>query len=418
MKKHRTSRRLAVLLRRIAMVGVAIIVALVLKSVQWAVLNVPPAGRIDAPVVAPSPNGYDYYLKAEQIVAGPGGDAIDNNYRGFKDTCRPTLVQAEAAVAPNFAALKAVDEGLKYPVVVPPTRLTIDGQSAELPARRLCQLLEMDAALSELRKDWTGAAAKWLRVMAFSDPLVDMYHGTLAFSDEPRYTAGQALLRIIPHLDAANTRKTLAGIIRERNVVMPLDLILRRQKHEGEQDLLVLFHDRNWRRRLAEKLCVNDGRIVTEYAGYPAWLLTARLLMQSDRAYMRQYDMGAAAEVSGNEMVLLSHKIIDWDNPVLRPLWPCWSNNGGLYYLDAASIATALRAYHFDHSSYPTTLAQLTPAYFPTVQKSPVQYRRYDYVPVVTPGTKAATGWSLVAWTTCSDATHTWIDKTVVCTSP
>jgi len=426
MKKQRTSRRLRAFLRRIVTVALVLAVLSVAKIGYWSFINASPAARIDTSEAAPAGVGGEYYEKANQLLAGPQGAMVETCMGSMLSTDpnssvlkQPTGDLLSTTVDANRSALAAIAEALRYPASTPPARYDFDYLFDVQSWARIFELLEIDAQLSEARQNWPAASDKWLRVLEASNqaPAQFPVYGWDNFHDMSWRYAGCALWSIIPRLDCQRTRRTLAELIRLRAAIPPLRVALIAQKHEGEQDLRVLFRDRNWRRELADRLCNNPPGVTTEYSGCPSAILAGIFTLRSDRSYYHEYDR-VCREVMEQHP---NYSEIDREcqDPVLSPLWPGCIGNGAIMNVDLAMIAAALRAYHFDHGAYPADLAKLAPSYLPAVPVPPATCFTYVYTPTsYAQSTHGATACKLGRLERMEDRKHTWTETTIACVSP
>jgi len=290
-----TRRRIAWSLGLVAFIALA----LVCKVIHWRVINAIPPGRLETPAM-PSPNGYDYYLRAEQLLAAPaldGSNALAPTDVLSVSDGHPHLSQIEPVLSANRAALGLIETGMRYPAVAPAPRYALG--SWERPYAlwsrqdRLLRVLELDALDAQASGEWHGAADRWLRTMRFADAFPDTgpHYDSAGFKATSRMDGCMALLTVIPHLNRQQTSALMTELAHEDSISIAGNRRLQIEKGYNDQAMLALFRNRNWRRTWPVEM-IDDYRMWSDPADIevpsePLGLTRARLYLYSNTSYLK-----------------------------------------------------------------------------------------------------------------------------------
>jgi hypothetical protein len=168
-----------------------------------------PSGKPKARPALPNPNGYDYFVKASEALAGPWTNQL---LRAVPAHEWQTVLSA------NHASLELVREGLRHRSLSQvsvaydsATKLRFIDQLGYL--KRLGVLLAGEGRLAEMEARPAAAVASYLEAMRFGqessrggvmmERLVGIAIESIALSE---------LLPLLPKLDAPVTRRTLEGL--------------------------------------------------------------------------------------------------------------------------------------------------------------------------------------------------------------
>ncbi len=237
----------------------SILLVLVVAGYVWSrAANDPPVVNIPSPTL-PSPNAYDYYLKANQQSVG----------NPISQPGKPTPAQMIAALPPNLPALKTFREGMAYPFLNPPMRSFNVPLTDMASFRNLARLLLLEGRVYDLQGNYGGAAQAYLDCLRLGQ---DVPRGgvliTFLVGIACEAIGRRDLWDLTEKLSAADARaaaKRLEELNRNR---YPFAQTMQEEKWSGQAGWLeILRTDNSWRTRLVV-LVRSKKRIFQDYTNF------------------------------------------------------------------------------------------------------------------------------------------------------
>lgn len=320
------------------------------------------------PSSVPSPNAYDFYVKAGQALVA-GTPAVDPIYRPgsygagvAQDEHRYPLAVKQAWLKQNAATLAWLRQAFKHTYREPPQQ---PGSAFPVMARfrELARLLIVESHAYSQQGDWRGASDSALDAMHLGH---DVARGGVLISALVSYAiqaiSHRELWRIVPHLDAVAARAAAARLegLREHRVSFVDTMV-----HEKGFMLAELRHqmqDRNWRRGFADMLTAQEKQAV---AAISATTIIADFTRAMDAVIANSrgpYHLERPLPPSGDPVT-----------GIMVPLY-CkarFSAARNDARDDMLMVALALRAYRLEHQAYPARLEDLVPVYLKLVPPDP-----------------------------------------------
>jgi hypothetical protein len=335
------------------------------------VVNIPPTPK------PPSPNAYDYYVKA-------GASVVDSSKVAFamSNKTKPaspvnaddklySVSEKAAIIRRNAQVLKLARQGLVYDCMCPPVRSYV---ASTLPTpdfakiRQLARLFSLDAQVKEARGDWAGGTSARLDTLTMGQSLPEGGNILTMLVGSAVQSIGRAdEWKAIDHLNGAEA-KTAAH--RMEGIV---------SKHVPFVDVLT---EEKWS-SLATIMDQVSGKAITPVSGLPG--APPRLIIgRMTRGYIKNMDeyiasarQPYAARVpipppSGfSQLMSLGGTTLSGIlTPVFdRARFTDVSHNETQNVL--LCTAFAIRAYKADHGKYPAKLSDLVPTYLSKVPADP-----------------------------------------------
>jgi type II secretory pathway pseudopilin PulG len=301
----------------------------------------------------PSPNAWDFYVKAGDAIINAGG------IHAALDTQRiTTLAQQESVVRQNAAALRLLRQGFLHEYLHPPVRTGLSGPQDPLrhakKFRELTRLLMVEGGVKAAHGDWHGATDSYLDGARLG---VDVPHGApligglvgIACESITR----RALWDTVSHLDAVQARVTAEKLeaLSARRVTYAQTI----QEEKWTSQAFIL-NDTGWNKGFGRIIGVTYGR---------------RVINAQSR-----YIEGL---IKWSQTPYAAHKPLppmpgDAINRVLLPVFG-WRTRCNFARNEATSAllltALALHAYRLENGAYPQNLLQLAPKYLKQIPDDP-----------------------------------------------
>jgi len=370
-------------------VGVVIFLAVATASAMWMnSVDTVPLVNVPTPTM-PSPNGFDYMVAASKgAVEGwpmpgfspPGGSGPVKEL----DLSDPKIAAAaDALIRRNQPSLKEARQSLSFAYLSPPIRSFNQPFPYLARFRSLVRVSGFQAKFDSSRGDYRGAASASLLTIEVCSRIPR--GGTLTASlvgAACEAIGRKPLWTDVDHLDAPTCRRvvdTLAKIDYNRTTYTGS---LVEEKWSGEASLQEIFRSKNWKASLTSLPRSNPGfnpQRIQEFLRYS--MIGKRRIMQDYIAQMDACIVASRGPYGTKAMPTETDPIAE------MMVIPYNSARFRETYTEAQDrllmTACSLRAYELNHhGQYPSTLAQLVPAYLPSVPldpftaSSPLSYRR------------------------------------------
>jgi hypothetical protein len=350
------------------------IVVLLGALVAWWVheADVMPVVRIPASKM-PSPNAYDFYVKAYNATVDRSEvnqDYLEVAYKAKRPAGLGSLVGR------NKHALRILRQGFALPYLEP-----AQGYSGSVDAygefRFIAGLLVIESANYEFEGGFGAAMESSLDAIRLGSD-IPRSGGVDAFlSGKLSQNLGQhQAFPIVEHLNSSEARQSARRLEEIMARSVPYSDILRQDRLDRQSELMQMFQSTEWREGAKYILFVNEYNVRAK-----VWLYLA-----NKRRIMSEYERVMDAAIAASKRPYSSRKTVSpgYLSEGLLPLYEglryhftnCQTKNAMLL------LALALQAYRLDHGRYPDTLAQLTPHYLkavpndPFAANQPMRYRR------------------------------------------
>jgi hypothetical protein len=364
-------------------IGLALLVIGVM--VRTIVANVEPTVTFPPPAALPSPNGFDFYLKATQQIAHE--DQIKNL------STRP-LAGAEAAslLAANANALKTLRKGLPMPYREPVLARGFDVAFPHYAKfRNLARLLALEGNGRREAGDIPGATQSYLDAVTMGNriprggPIIPRLVGIAC-----QAIGRRPIWHMVGHMNAPTAKAAARRIETLRKETWPYVETLTEEKYFDQAAFLQGFRDPA---KFASTMA-SEGE-PDNRAGAPVaaqayfFLFSKRHIMNDLTAFMdrliadasKPYADRTRPDPTPDELLTRILAPIPFQTR-LKQVASEETQNALL------NVALALRAYRIEHGTYPSDLGQLVPAYIahvpndPFAHSDPLIYRKEadDYV--------------------------------------
>ncbi|MEO7715428.1 MAG: hypothetical protein ABIY70_04460 [Capsulimonas sp.] len=317
-------------------------------------MEIDPNVSIPAPKPPPSPNAMDDYLKAGALL-------MDDN---LFDAAHPPGTSASAALTPavqdrilnhNAPAMAALHQGLMHEFQMWPPRSFIGFPKYRKTARYLAFQRDVHAT----RGDWGAAMQTTLDGLQMGSDmrrgggLIPTLFGVTvgAISRDPRY-------HIIDHLSPEETKAAFERIHAINANRVTLAQMLQQDEWDRQTDLMAQFQHPNWRSQLAAGAMPSGNSTPPPFLSYT--LRSKRSVMQH---YTRYMDAAVVAARARRPIApYATHTPRSLDDMVIIDVSEIQQKyNSDVTQNNFLELQLALRAYKFQHGSYPETLGALTP---------------------------------------------------------
>jgi len=327
------------------------------------------------------PNAYSYF------VAASGRAPVQFGTRITKSTYAPPMdphpetwltrapksedMQAVAgAPAANAAGLALLRNGLTLPCLAPQMR-SFNYLRPELARLRgLARAVRATAEVQAAQGRDADAVATSLDGVSMG---VEMSRGscdiTILVGAAICAINRRTIWHIADRLDAATARSAALRLATLELHQEPITKILTNQKWFTQAALMEIFQQADWRKQLHNASGMESG----EESNYNNQLMFVGKRDLLD-AYTRQADAAIAAASGSYRDMRLSEDIaqphiLKAFTSETEAVWFKWCQGAADNRLLATTLA--LKAYHREHGSYPSSLQQLVPAYLPAVLEDP-----------------------------------------------
>ena len=318
----------------------------------------------------PSPNGYDFYVKAGQLLkpAPKDLDAIfdsQNLPEADWKTAYPTA-KKQAWLAQNAGALKSMRQGFHYSAQVPPKNSLYSSHLSRF--RSLARVLVVESRVHSEQGNWGAAARSATDILKLSHSvgrggaLIDALNASAIKS----LGLGE-LARIRPHLhsdEAMVTAKAMEGLFNDRQTHPE---ILLNEKYIGQALRLEAMKSPNWQ-DIAGKQPSLGANILQ---GWQVRTTSRKAVFQNYSSYMDA--LISNAKKPYDKEVQPPPAPQDFFNRKLGQTYSTsyWSFTRQETRNTLAFVAMALHAYKLYHNRYPENLSDLTPRYLQNIPADP-----------------------------------------------
>jgi hypothetical protein len=379
------------------------VLALLIGWHYWS--NAEPRFNIPAPPQTPSPNGYDYFVKATTVwVPEPDAVILSDKLEPRPDeknfVAKYPLAARQKWLRQNDEALRLIYEGLKYPALYP-SRAAQNQPSGKL--RYVAQLFVTQSRIRAAQGDWNGAAQSAIDCIRYGNN-VCRGGANLQWLAAYSITASglDSLQDVAEGVDAPTARNAARQLRELRENAPSLANALQEDKwlhHRSYQDT---FRRPDWRQQFAASyarggataltiIAMMEGRKLTWYETAQIWLdyWKTQIVMFSfsKRRLLANYDAVADSAIAASKKPYQNTKPAPgrdyFSDAFVR------SYQGGIWlqaktHTHSAMLETALalRAYKLERGAYPASLQNLVPEYLPSVPgdafntDKPLRYKR------------------------------------------
>ncbi|HZT41723.1 MAG TPA: hypothetical protein VFA07_06020 [Chthonomonadaceae bacterium] len=345
----------------------------------WVSLNRNPALAIPTPRM-PSPNAYDYYVRAS--------DAIKPiTYHGSKVNVIFSILMKSGALEPSYPAdekgafvnanapaLKLLREGFTYDCQLPPVRSFHTPHDLLNPMgdfARLARLLLIAGEIKASAGNWGGAMQSDLDAIQLGEDL-SRGGGLGPFMEGDLYQrfGQQAAEAAVDHLTATQARETARRLERILARHAPFRDVLQEEKWQCQARLLELFRRPGWRGELIGGR--NDEDIKQRAGRWKLYLVSKKQIMDGCTHYLDRWIAKAGQPYAAH---VASPPLPDNDisKSFVFDYSRLWSRDVQIQARNVLLLLRlALRAYHLEHGRYPTALKDLIPSYLTRLPDDPL----------------------------------------------
>ncbi|MHB9025875.1 MAG: hypothetical protein ACYC7E_17180 [Armatimonadota bacterium] len=351
----------------------ALFVLLVLGGVWWWIeLNRNPVVSVPTPVM-PSPNAFDYYVKASQtLTLKSNNPSLTIDPGAHRQWVKVPLADLTDLIQKNAAPMHLFHKGFAFAYLQPPIRSYDADNGYLLDFRKLSRFLNLIAHTRGRQGDWTGAIeavldgiqlgenSLWgggvMSMLSGVDLEDNIRRSCWAHTENLDAAAAQAAARRLEAILATHT--SLADIYQE-------------EKWASQASLTNLFGKSGWRKRLFGEESPDEGggdvRMIRLY------FISKRTIMHSNTQYLDALITRAKLPYAARG-AMPSRLSEPLNEEVL-----CMLNPSGIEAKFASNeaqnalllIALALQAYKAEHGAYPASLNALAPAYLKKLPDDP-----------------------------------------------
>ena len=304
----------------------------------------------------PSPNAFDYYVKAEKAVV----DEL-KLFDSHSDLA--------AIVSDNGNALRLLRAGFQYRCVCPSQRSATVNYSYLANVRSLAMILRAEGRLRGAKGDWFGAASSCIDAIKVG---VDIVHGSpemgMLAGDACQAIGSHGLWDALPHLTATEARTCASRLIAIEHGREPFVDVMREEEWTGQARLLAEFAKP---KQLSDDT-MNGLGIVNDEPGQVGHATLHMELQQMGKqkvfnAYTRYRDQFVQSamkpyadkvptnRVMPDPITLIADTAFKLDPYQSVRIRDTAAETAG----DFLIVALALQAYRREHGGYPTSLTDL-----------------------------------------------------------
>lgn len=344
----------------------ACLVLLVGTSAAWWRYINEPLGAIEQPQDLPSPNGYDYFVRADKAYVAPTkptDPTVDTrltpaSLRAFKK--RYPRADKEAWIRQNATTLRLLREGFKYRSVVHHSN---SGPLVYVQFHDLARLLVVESKLHGERGEWDAAAQSALDAIELGT--CSVRGGTIVdhiYSRSTTKIGERQLGAILDHLDAMAALKSARRLDKLQEQQVGLTDVLQAEKIGWQSEMHTMMADSGWRSAWAKDL---------------EWRDRVRLYTMSSRTVQLNCQYYADALIAeAAKPYALRHAPPRASDPV-TDLMAWYLKNSAWYDVRSKAaqrmllIELGLRAFLMRNGRLPTSLSELAPQYLKQVPLDP-----------------------------------------------
>ena len=344
-----------------------------------------PAPTIPKPEL-PTPNGWDFIVKAAQSIhGGPGG--TPSHMKEAKNPAADLALQ-RAYVAQNDEAFRLLREGFRYPSRQPRSDDPIPDLSINSRLRELARLLMQKSRVAVAGGKFDEAAEACLDAIQLGVVIARGANTVGALTGAAIEIMGRSELKaLLPRLNAAQLRQ---AAMRLQNIEMARTSyadVLTEEKWSGLAFFQAYFREPLWQKFRANQLTDQEIKASLEWDDQTV----AFMKKISDRQIQLNYLKAMDEAIAASRLPFAEQK--DIELPRGDPLSKLAFGNSGqkTFRVSIERSATenalliaqlALQAYRADHGHYPEALQALVPRYLQRVPldpfdpAKPLRYRR------------------------------------------
>ena len=329
-----------------------------LLGVWWHTTHENPRITIPSPVM-PTPNAFDFYVKAGNAVVGERQlwEAFDT-----RPATRYSLIQEKAVILQNANVFVALHRGFAYRYQNPPIRSMWEETPYYSKFRSAAQLLGLQGQVRSEEGDWSGATESYLDAVRLGEdiprgsPLIgtQVGHNCRSYGIRPMWG-------VVDHLNAAQSRATIARLASIMDRHVPLTASIQEEKWLGQAELMQLFDS-------TSKPGVAKGDSESHLA--EATVANAIFLFASKKRIMRDYTtyMDQNSQQARRPYSLHLQPPREPTDAINRFILPLFMHarlqDTNSQTQDGLLLITlALHAFRLENGRYPGSLAELAPAY-------------------------------------------------------
>ena len=326
----------------------------------------------------PSPNAYDFYVKAGNSVTGA------NLVSPVVQPKTPTAAQAAVVqqnASPN-GAIGILHQGFQYPCQAPPVRSFSAGFPQYAKLRGLARLLGLQARVNAARGDWEGAMTADLDCLRMGE---DLSHGSgligMLVGDACEAIGRRPAWKTMDHLNAVQARGAARRLeaIRARHV--PYVDTVQEEKWINLAGLMETMRRPDWPGDITGYSASGNGTpsLADTLSDWKTAALIRATGKQAILTNVTRYDDEKIADARQPYAAHLPAPSPPND-PVSQLMFSGDATGGAGLRLNEVKADTenallmtmlALRAYRLEHGTYPVALAALTPVYLKAVPDDP-----------------------------------------------
>ena len=336
-------------------------------AVRWGAGIKTPSLVVPPKPLAPSPNGFDTYRSAAQLLVNTNkvGDAI-----GAKPTVSFTSAQKAALVNSNSAALKMLRSGFSQEYYDTTSRSFFAQSPHYAQFRAMARLLSLEGMVRAQRGDWTGAVQSQLDCMRMGEeiprggPLIGELVGIAC-----QAIGRRNLWSYMDHLDASQTRRAIKQVLAMEQSRVPYADTLLEEKYMQMSALNMMFKSNSG--MSAAFGGPQNGGPPLALAQFMYLVYSKETIARNNQTYFDQ--LIANARRSYGEHLAEPPTPSDPINQILMPVFAQArikdvedETQNGL-----VCVMMALHAYKLQHGKYPRYLADLTPSYIAAMPPDP-----------------------------------------------
>ncbi len=349
-------------------------IALIGGTAVWRnAINADPQIVIPPYPKAPTPNGFDVYVKASKMIAQtrPYVDEVDDPKPPSDPKVRAqqySLANKEAWLKRNAAGFSLMQTALKMQSQYPDYRSTLGPLPFHRLLRELARCKSVERHAREMRGDWNAAVQSQIDTVQMGN---DMAHGgnvdagLVAFAIEG--IGRSEPWKSVERLNATQARaasKRLEAIYARRITYIEL---VREEKWRALASLITIFHDTD-----------SSWRAVSNWNDSPSIVDRIKMFCLSKRAVVNNTIQRLDAQIANAQLPYTSpFKELPSGDPISatvaydfgKTLRTVFARNDAGNALWLTTLA--LRAYKLEHNAYPTKLQMLVPNYLKQVPADP-----------------------------------------------
>ncbi len=341
----------------------------------WTFINATPKTNIPAYPAAPTPNGTDIYVLAEQAMK-PANPPVD----GFVDATKITdpkiraqrysLARKTAWLKQNKQAFDLFDKAQQTPALAPPDRDLFATVPSQKLLRGLARRKLVQSNARWMRGDAEGALQSGLEIVKMGHQMRRGGDLLAVFNGRVAGAIGRLGMHDVVERVSATKAKAAA---RELELLLDmrwnLDQSLTEEKYSAQSELLQFFKTKSWRSVLPIWGRAPLNSVVGAHFISKQRLLddTGTLFDQHIAAARTPYTQAQTKKIVPPNPYLGLHEVVLEGHR--------FSDARDLVGDQALMLRLALRAYRLENGAYPLDLQTLTPRYLKAIPADPIRRR-------------------------------------------